>query len=49
MEAIDSETDVTCARFPVLIQELTKVLKSFIIAEECHNIPRNGSLGSGPL
>ncbi|WKX93123.1 hypothetical protein Q1695_010844 [Nippostrongylus brasiliensis] len=24
MEAIDSETDVTCARFPVLIQELTK-------------------------
>lgn len=25
MEAIDSETDVTCARFPVLIQELTKV------------------------
>ncbi|XGW12010.1 hypothetical protein V3C99_013020 [Haemonchus contortus] len=24
MEAIDSESDVTCARFPVLIQELTK-------------------------
>ncbi|KAJ1348403.1 Mitogen-activated protein kinase kinase kinase nsy-1 [Parelaphostrongylus tenuis] len=28
MEAIDSETDVTCARFPVLIQELNKQFTS---------------------
>lgn len=25
MEAIDSESEIVCARFPVLIQEVTKV------------------------